>query len=88
MQIKPYTGFSPCLFFKNVIFMHEFVHKFMCEFAREFVQEFFTNFVHEFKYEIRIRTNSYEFLQEKLVMLRMACTVTKGNFSPKKLLLL
>ena len=38
-----------------------------------FMKEFFTNFVHEFEHEIR--TNSYEFLQEKLVMLRMACTV-------------
>ena len=37
------------------------------------MDEFFANFVHEFKYEIC--TNSYEFLHEKLVMLRMACTV-------------
>ena len=44
------------------------------------MDEFFANFVHEFKYEIhknlrefvRIRMN---FLHEKLVMLRMACTV-------------
>ena len=48
----------------------------MCEFAREFV--------HEFKYEIR--TNSREsvridinFLHEKLVMLRMACTVYSSS---------
>ena len=54
------------------MFRHEFVH--------EFVDEFFTNFVHEFKYEIH--TNLREFVQipmiflhEKLVMLRMACTV-------------
>ena len=39
----------------------------------EFVKEFFTKFVHEFMCEIR--TNSYEFLARKLVMLRMACTV-------------
>ena len=52
----------------------------MREFAHEFVDEFFVNFVHEFKYEIR--RNSLEFvrirmifLREKLVMLRMACTV-------------
>ena len=36
----------------------------------EFVDEFFAHFVHEFKYEIRM-----DFLHEKLVMLRMACTV-------------
>ena len=55
------------------------MHEFVCEFAHEFVDEFFANFVHEFKYEIR--TNSREFvririnfLHEKLVMLRMACT--------------
>ena len=47
---------SPYPFFKNVIFVHEFmcefakefftnfVHEFMCEFAKKF----FTNFVHEF----------------------------------------
>ena len=59
---------SPYLFLRNVLFRHEFV------------DEFFANFVHEFKYEIR--TNSHEFvrirmdfLHEKLVMLRMACTV-------------
>ena len=49
------------------------MHEFKREFTHEFVDEFFANFVHEFKYEIR--TNSYEFLHEKLVMLRMACTV-------------
>ena len=48
----------------------------------EFVDEFFANFVHEFKYEIR--TNSrvrirMNFLREKLVMLRMACTVISGK---------
>ena len=44
------------------------------------MDKFFANFVHKFKYEIR--TNSCEFirirtnfLHEKLVMLRMACTV-------------
>ena len=42
----------------------------MREFAHEFVDEFFANFVQrEF---VRIRMN---FLLEKLVMLRMACTV-------------
>ena len=71
---------SPYLFLKNVIFRHEFVHEFMRDFAHEFVDEFFANFVHEVKYEIR--TNSREFarirmnfLHQKLVMLRMACTV-------------
>ena len=53
------------------------MHEFMREFADEFVDEFFANFVHEFKYEIR--TNSYELLNEKLVMLRMACTVCYKN---------
>ena len=58
----------------------------MREFAHEFVDEFFANFVYEFKCEIH--TNSREFvrirmnfLREKLVMLRMACTVTMINFS-------
>ena len=75
MQIKLHTGksqvilmiliLSPYLFLKNVTFRHGFV------------DEFFANFVHEFKvrnsYEFaRIRVN---FLHEKLVMLRMACTV-------------
>ena len=32
----------------------------------EFVDEFFVNFVHEFKYEIRVRTNSYEFFVRKI----------------------
>ena len=84
MQIKLYTGksrvilmiliLSPYLFLKNVIFRHGFMHKF----AHEFVDEFFVNFVHEFKYEIRIHTNFVlKFLHEKLVMLRMACTVHK-----------
>ena len=42
------------------------------------MDEFFSNFVHEFTYEIC--TNSYDFfLHEKLVMLRMACTVM-GNY--------
>ena len=43
---------------------------------REFVDEFFANFVREFKYEIRTM-----FLHEKLVMLRMACTIDSfGKF--------
>ena len=46
------------------------MHEFMREFAHEFVDEFFANFVHELKYEIR-----RNFLHQKLVMLRMACTV-------------
>ena len=69
------------LFLRNVLFRHKFVHEFMRkfvhefmrEFAHQFVHEFFANFVHESKYEFaRIRMN---FLHEKLVMLRMACTV-------------
>ena len=56
MQIKFYTGRS------QVILM----------IRHEFVDEFFTNFVHEFKYEIRMNSRSYDFLHEKLVMLRMA----------------
>ena len=52
----------------------------MREFAHEFVDEFFANFVHEFKYEIRTNSRKFvrirmNFLREKLVMLRMACTV-------------
>ena len=54
---------------KNVIFRNEFMHEFMREFAHVFVDEFFANFVHELA---RIRMN---FWHEKLVMLRMACTV-------------
>ena len=79
MQIKLYTGkseviiilmiliLSPYLFLKNVIFRHGFVH------------EFFANFVHDFGTIlefVRIRMN---FLHEKLVMLRMACTGTIGD---------
>ena len=67
---------SPYLFLRNVLFRHEF----MREFAHEFVDEFFANFVHEFKYEIRTNLGKFvrirmNFLHEKLVMLRMACTV-------------
>ena len=47
----------------------------MSEFAHEFVDEFFANFVHEFKYEIRTNSIRMKFLREKLVMLRIACTV-------------
>ena len=64
----------------------------MREFADEFMDEFFANFVREFKYEIR--TNSREFvrirmnfLHEKLVRLRMACTVYTQTFFFKKLVL-
>ena len=55
----------------------------MREFAHEFVDEFFANFVHEFKYEFaRIRLN---ILHEKLVMLRMACTIEEQNLCVMKL---
>ena len=56
---------SPYLFLRNVLFRHEFV------------DEFFANFVHEFKYEIRTNSHVCIFLHEKLVMLRMACTVIR-----------
>ena len=42
----------------------------LCTNSYKLVKKFFTNFVHEFEYQIRMN-----FLQEKLVMLRMACTV-------------
>ena len=38
---------------------------------------FWKEFVHKFKYEIH--TNSDQFLHEKLVMLRMTCTVFRKN---------
>ena len=54
--------FPPYPFFKNVIFVHEFV------------KEFLINFVHKFKYGIRRNLCEFvriymNFLHEKLVML-------------------
>ena len=53
---------------------------------REFADEFFADFVHEFKYEIRTNSREFvrirmKFLREKLVMLRMACTVQYRPFA-------
>ena len=65
-NINDTDTFSPYPFLKNVIFRHEFVHK--------------------FKYEIRKNSSKFvqirmNFLHEKLVMLRMACTVhVKSKF--------